>query len=179
MFFRYANAAFTFATFPGLVAAATIEDTLVQRVGVPGTVSGDRSGSYRTDYGGVASLRSALAVTVIPFVACSAFAATLLAVAVVAVPFWTLGWWMCSWLGLAAAVHALPDSDAAIALGRTSRDVDGAAGRLGTTLASAFRVSDALVLVRADALYASLLYYAVASTLLPGSPGIGVPAVLG
>ncbi|QLG63117.1 hypothetical protein [Halorarum salinum] len=178
MFFRYANAAFTFATFPGLVAAATIEDTLVQRVGVPRTISGS-SGSYRTEYGGVDSLRSALAVTVLPFVACSAFAATLLAVAVVAVPFWTLGWWMCSWFGLAVAVHALPDSDAALALGRASGDVEGAAGRLGAVLASAFRVSDALVLVRADALYASLLYYAVASALLPGSPGIAIPAVLG
>lgn len=177
MSFRFTNAGFTFLTFPGLVAATTIEDTLAQRVGAHSTFSSDRPRAYETDYGSVTSLPSAVAVTVLPFVACSGFAAVVLGLAVVAVPFWTLGWWMCSWLGLAVAAHAFPDPDAARALRRTSLEADGTTGRLGTTLASAFRLSDALVLVRVDALYASLLYYAVASLLLPGSPDVGLPTL--
>lgn len=178
MAFRLVGTAFTVATFPGLVVAAAIQDGVVDLVGVPASVTGDGPGAYRAEYDAVASARTAVVVTFLPSLACSVVAASLLAVAVAGVRYWTLGWWMCSWLGLAVGAHAFPDPEAALALDHTSANHRGVTRRVGTALGSAVRVAAALSLFRADLLYAALLYYAVSALLLPGTPPFAVPVPL-
>lgn len=174
--FRLVGTAFTVATFPGLVAAAAIQDAVATRAGVPTALAGDGV-DYEVEYDAVGCRRTALVVTFLPFLVCSAVAATLLAVAVRALPFWTLGWWMCSWLGLAVGAHAFPDPETAGAIRRAFTTADGPARTVGATLAATVRASAVLSLFRFDALYAAVLYYAVAALLLPGSPMLGFPVI--
>ena len=176
MTFRLVGLAFTVATFPGLVVAAAIQDAVSDVAGVRTYAAGDGVDAYVADYDAVSSPSTALAVTFLPALACTLLASTLLAVAVRLLPFWTLSWWMCSWFGLAVGVHAFPDPEAAAALDGTSATLGGPAATLGSALGTTVRASAALSLVRVDALYAALLYYAVAAILLPGAPVVEIPA---
>ena len=177
MAFRLVGAAFTVATFPGLVVAAAVQDTVTDYAGVRTSTVGDGVDAYVANYDAIARPSTALAVTFLPVLTCTLLASTVFAVAVRLLPFWTLSWWMCSWFGLAVGVHAFPDPDAAAALDGTSATLDGPMGTLGSVLGTTARVSAVLSLVRVDALYAALLYYAVAALLLPGAPVVGVPAL--
>ena len=173
--FRLVGTAFTVATFPGLVVAAAIQDAVADLAGVPTSVVGDGVDAYEAEYDAVGSAGAALLVTFLPSVICTLVAAALIAVAVVGVPFWTLPWWMCSWFGLAVAAHSFPDPDAALSLVGASSRLQGPARRVGSALGTGARLTAVLSLFRADLLYAALLYYIVASVLLPGSPRFGVP----
>lgn len=177
MSFRLVGTAFTVATFPGLVVAAAIQDGVADLAGVPASVTGEGPDAYEAEYDAIGSARTAVVVTFLPSLACSVVAASLLSVAVVGVRYWTLGWWMCSWLGLAVGAHAFPDPEAALALDRTSAHARGPMRRVGTALGSGVRIAAALSLFRADLLYAALLYYAVSALLLPGTPPFGVPVL--
>ncbi|QLG26311.1 hypothetical protein HUG10_01590 [Halorarum halophilum] len=173
--FRLVGTVFTVATFPGLVVAAAIQDAVVDRAGVPTSLVGDGADAYEVDYDAVGSPRTALVVTFLPVLVCSAVAATLLAVAVRLLPFWTLGWWICSWLGLAVGSHAFPDPETASAIRRAFTAAEGPARTVGRTLVVTVRTSALLSLFRFDVLYAAVLYYAVAALLLPGTPDLGLP----
>ncbi|WP_435065617.1 hypothetical protein [Halobaculum sp. EA56] len=153
------------------VSGRTSREGAANAVTDGGTVGTSRP-TYAADYRRAPTYRSLLAATAVPPVATALVAVLLFVAAATVVEFWTLRWWMLTWLGVAVAAHALPAADASRALRERSRRTDSRLRRVGAPLATAGRLAAALTIVRVDALIAAALYYLVAAALYPGAPSV-------